>query len=68
MRIERKSWRGRMPGGYGLGPGGVCICLDCGKEVPHTRGVPCYALTCPYCGGPMMRKEVITRFQQRFVR
>jgi len=47
--------RGRM-GGFGLGPGGECICTNCGNTVPHGRGIPCYQMKCPKCGSPMTRR------------
>ena len=33
----RRMGRG---GGFGLGPGGACICANCGTKVPHGIGVP----------------------------
>ena len=45
---------GRM-GGRGLGPGGVCVCPNCGTRVAHQRGVACYSVQCPSCGSPMVR-------------
>ncbi len=46
--------RGRM-GGYGLGPGGSCVCPSCGHTQSHGRGQPCYQMTCPKCGAKMTR-------------
>jgi len=46
--------RGRG-GGFTLGPGGGCVCSQCGKTVPHQRGVPCYKSKCPECGSAMTR-------------
>lgn len=46
--------RGRM-GGYGLGPGGDCVCPQCGYRQTHGRGQPCYQMTCPKCGAKMTR-------------
>ena len=46
--------RGRM-GGFGLGPGGECVCPKCGTRIPHQRGVPCYTVKCPKCGNLMTR-------------
>jgi electron transport complex protein RnfB len=47
--------RGRQPGGFGLGPGGNCVCPKCGHTVVHQRGTPCFNLKCPKCGTPMTR-------------
>ncbi|MDI3547390.1 MAG: H+/Na+-translocating ferredoxin:NAD+ oxidoreductase subunit [Halanaerobiales bacterium] len=57
----RRSGQGRGIGSNrnsnsGFGPGGSCICPNCGREVAHQRGVPCYELKCPACGSPMTRK------------
>lgn len=46
--------RGRM-GGRGAGPGGDCVCPNCGRKVPHQRGVPCNTIRCPGCGQTMTR-------------
>jgi len=48
---------GRRGRGFGLGAGGECICPNCGATVPHTRGVPCYQISCPNCGTRMTRKR-----------
>ncbi len=50
----RGAGGGRM-GGYSLGPGGECVCPNCGHRVPHRRGVPCAQETCPKCGTRMTR-------------
>ncbi|MHA1852542.1 MAG: hypothetical protein ACTSUF_03435 [Candidatus Heimdallarchaeaceae archaeon] len=46
---------GRM-GGFGLGPGGNCVCPSCGFTTPHTTATPCYQMTCPKCGTRMTRR------------
>jgi len=55
--LGRGGGRGRQAGGFGLGPGGNCVCPNCGKKVPHQRGVPCYTLKCEKCGSPMTRER-----------
>ncbi len=47
---------GRMGGNRpGAGPGGECVCPNCGHRLPHEAGIPCYNLSCPKCGTRMMR-------------
>jgi hypothetical protein len=46
--------RGRM-GGFGVGPGGSCVCPNCGYSTSHVIGTPCYQQTCPKCGSRMTR-------------
>ncbi len=41
----------------GLGPGGDCVCVDCGHSVPHKTGTKCTDLKCSECGGAMKRIE-----------
>ncbi|MBN1896200.1 MAG: DUF134 domain-containing protein [Candidatus Aenigmarchaeota archaeon] len=42
-------------GGRGFGPGGECVCPECGRKVPHDRGIPCFEYKCPDCGTQMTR-------------
>ncbi len=51
-----RGGRGRM-GGFGSGPGGNCICPNCGATAAHQRGVPCFQVKCPNCGSPMIRER-----------
>jgi len=44
-----------MGGPNAAGPGGSCICPNCGKIVSHQVGMPCNQLTCPKCGSSMVR-------------
>ncbi len=53
----RGRGRGRQPGGAGLGPGGTCVCPNCGKEVKHQRGTPCFKMKCPKCDTKLTRKR-----------
>lgn len=59
---NRSSGRGgrgmRRGGGAGAGPGGNCICPQCGTKVPHQLGVPCFQVKCPQCGANMVREGV----------
>lgn len=62
--------RGRGRGGRGQGVGGVgrmggsfasetvgyCVCPQCGHSQPHERGFPCFELSCPKCGTPLIRQ------------
>jgi predicted amidophosphoribosyltransferase len=41
---------------HGLGPGGTCICPECGARLPHPRGVRCEEESCPECGARMLRE------------
>lgn len=45
----------RSKGGAG-GPGGMCMCPECGYETSHRAGVPCIEMKCEKCGAPMVRK------------
>jgi transposase len=44
-----------MSGGQGLGPGGQCVCPNCGTKAEHILGKPCYEINCPKCGTKMVR-------------
>ena len=47
---------GRMGGPKAAGPGGACICPNCGQREPHVVGQPCYQKKCPQCGTQMVRE------------
>jgi len=57
--------RGRGQGGGGLGrgggtkpgsgPGGNCVCPNCGYTTTHRVGQRCLDIACPKCGTPMVR-------------
>jgi hypothetical protein len=40
----------------GSGPGGNCVCPQCGKKIPHVAGRRCVDRTCPDCGTRMFRE------------
>lgn len=41
--------------GVSAGPGGFCVCPECGARVPHQNGIPCVQIACPACGRSMVR-------------
>jgi len=47
---------GRMRGPLAAGPGGNCMCPNCGHKVPHVAGQPCNQRSCPKCGTAMVRE------------
>lgn len=47
---------GRMGGQKKGGPGGNCVCPDCGFKEAQERGNPCYKMDCPECGSKMIRE------------
>jgi predicted Fe-Mo cluster-binding NifX family protein len=50
--------RGGAVGGTNLDA--VCVCPQCGREAPHSRGVPCTQMACRECGAPLVRKSPTT--------
>jgi hypothetical protein len=40
----------------GSGPGGNCVCPQCGKKVPHLAGQRCVDRACPNCGTRLIRE------------
>ena len=56
-RVRSFRGRGRFKGNKaGAGPGGFCVCPECGKRIPHRVGRPCYNIRCPECGVKMIRE------------
>jgi predicted DNA-binding protein (UPF0251 family) len=52
-----RGGRGRMRGRRGgVGPGGYCICPECGYRQKKTLGVPCTELKCKKCNAMMVRE------------
>jgi hypothetical protein len=45
-----------LGGGSAAGPGGNCVCPDCGEKAAHELGVPCSEQKCPKCGAAMTRE------------
>jgi predicted Fe-Mo cluster-binding NifX family protein len=54
-RMRGRGGDGGTGGPFAAGPGGSCVCQNCGEKVPHTAGQPCKQLACPKCGATMMR-------------
>jgi hypothetical protein len=48
--------RGRMGDPFAAGPGGNCVCPNCGTKTPHAVGQPCSGQVCPKCGMRMTRE------------
>ena len=46
-------------GGFAAGPGGYCVCPNCGERATHQTGSPCYEQKCPKCGTAMTREQVL---------
>ena len=38
------------------GPGGYCVCKECGYKVLHQPGVPCFSIICPKCKSKLERE------------
>lgn len=53
-RTGPRGGRGRL-GGFAAGPGGACVCPNCGFSTAHSRGEPCSRKKCPKCGSIMTR-------------
>jgi hypothetical protein len=45
-----------MGGSQSAGPGGYCLCPECGNKVKHVAGKPCYDQKCPKCGAALVRE------------
>jgi electron transport complex protein RnfB len=63
FRGGRGKGRGGQGGGGrgggtkpGSGPGGNCLCPNCGHRIPHQVGQRCIDLACPKCGTKMIRE------------
>lgn len=54
-REQRREPR-RKGGRKKAGPGGKCLCPECGHKVEHITGKPCFETKCPKCGALMTRE------------
>ncbi len=50
-----RSGRRGLGGGFGIGPGGECVCPNCNYSESHKRGDPCFKKKCPKCGTTLIR-------------
>lgn len=50
-----RGGRRGLGGGFARGPGGECVCSNCGYREPHQLGIPCHTRKCPKCEAPMTR-------------
>jgi hypothetical protein len=56
---RRGGFGGRGAGGGtspGSGPGGYCVCPNCGHKVEHEAGKRCIDMKCPECDTTMARE------------
>lgn len=44
----------------GYGPGGKCVCADCGHKFSHKTGKPCTSSKCPECGSENVSRMMET--------
>lgn len=58
-RGKARSLRSGKNKGGSFGPGGYCVCGNCGEKIPHQSGVRCTLVKCPKCGHTMVREELL---------
>lgn len=46
---RRGRFKREISEAQGRGPGGYCVCPNCGYRIEHKRGTPCSMLQCPNC-------------------
>ncbi len=46
---RRGKFKGEVKEAVGRGPGGYCVCPECGYQIEHQRGTPCSSFKCPKC-------------------
>ncbi|MCK9276255.1 MAG: DUF5320 domain-containing protein [Syntrophales bacterium] len=56
MGGQRQGGGRGLGGGFAAGPGGYCVCPNCGEKADHQLGTPCYEQKCPKCGTAMTRE------------
>ena len=58
--IQRGQGGQGLKHGFGLGPGGMCVCPKCGQTRAHQQGSPCNDQRCAGCGTIMERQETVS--------
>ena len=53
--IREANGMGRGGGPLAAGPGGSCVCPECGHKETHEVGTPCMEKSCSECGAKMTR-------------
>ncbi|MFA5249638.1 MAG: cation diffusion facilitator family transporter [Candidatus Paceibacterota bacterium] len=53
---KKGKFKNKIQGAEGKGPGGDCVCPQCGYKIRHEHGVPCSKLKCPNCKINLQRK------------
>ncbi|HOX29905.1 MAG TPA: cation diffusion facilitator family transporter [Candidatus Paceibacterota bacterium] len=53
---QKGKFKNKIQGAEGKGPGGDCVCPQCGHKIQHERGTPCSKLKCPDCKITLERK------------
>jgi len=59
-KVVEERGEGLGVGGPAQGDGGadVCVCPECGEEMPHSKGLPCTRMECCKCGASMTGKDI----------
>lgn len=52
---DDKDKRANGEGPFTAGPGGTCICPECGHKEEHERNIDCKSMKCPHCGTVLER-------------
>jgi len=55
LKQEEDETKGRKGGPEAGGPGGTCVCPECGHEATHETGKSCADVECSECGAKMTR-------------
>jgi cation diffusion facilitator family transporter len=53
---QRRGRIEKVEGVRALGPGGYCVCPNCGHRIKHEIGIPCSSSKCPKCNANLTRE------------